>query len=171
MLISWSVRFKNHIFGKETVTNLKIKVMKKLERITRKIEADKETFKGIENVTRYEVERFIQDAQAYIKAIKDKRMVNAIGSVSASGMSRTLKFMSCEKNKYNSDFYYRNYFAFFKALDFSEDRKAHGYFRIGGAGMDMIFHTNYTIIHKLSGLGFISKRECADLAQDTPTTI
>ena len=145
--------------------------MTKTERITRNIEANKEIIKGIENVTHYDTSRFIEDAKSYIKAIKEGRMINSIGSVSKSGMSRNIKFLSCEKERRGNKFYYSNYFCLFKALGFNESRNKDHYFTIGGCGMDMIFHTNYTIIHRLCRLGFITKKECASLAQDTPHTI
>lgn len=145
--------------------------MKKLEKITRNIEANKELLKNITNNNYYSVEQFTKDANDYIKAIKQGRMLNSIGSVSSSGMSRTMKFTSCEKNQRTKGFYYRNYFAFFKALGYSEANKNDHYFRISGCGMDMIFHTNYSIIHNLTRLGFLSKKECENLAQQTPNTI
>ena len=58
-----------------------------------------------------------------------------------------------------------------KTLGFSPANKNSNYFRIYGCGMDMIFHTNYTIIHKLARLGFLNKKECESLAQNTPQTI
>lgn len=67
--------------------------------------------------------------------------------------------------KYNSTF-----FTLFMSLGFSEVNRS-GYFRISGCGVDMIFHTNYTIIHNLRSLGFISKKECSHLAQQTPNII
>ena len=143
--------------------------MTKIERITRNIENNSEIVKGIKNLNYYEVERFIEDATRYIKAIKEGRMINSIGHVSKSGMSRTIKFVSCERSK--SKNYYSNYFCMFKALGYTESRAKDHYFSIGGCGMDMIFHTNYTIIHRLSRLGFISKKECEKLAQETPQTI
>ena len=96
-------------------------------------------------------------------------MINSIDSVSSSGMSRTIKFLSCEKSKTN--FYYRNYFGFFLALGYTPKNDRSNYFRISGCGMDMIFHTNYTIIHRLTRLGFLTKKECSILAQKTPSTI
>jgi hypothetical protein len=125
---------------------------------------DKEVLKAISKNEYYSQERFIEDAKAYIKAIKERRMLCVITNVSPSGMSRSLKFHSYEKS------YYRQYWAFFKALGYREakDRNA---FVINGCGMDMIFHTNYTIIHRLFRLGFITKVECDDLAQQTPTNL
>lgn len=109
--------------------------------------------------------------EAYINAIREGRMICSIGSVSKSGMSRTIKFLSCEKDKYQDGFYYRNYFLMFKALGFRGSRIGDGYFTIKGAGMDMIFHTNYTIIHAFKGLGLINDEDCKTLAQQTPTVI
>lgn len=145
--------------------------MKSQTTILANIEQNKELQKAIKNVSYYENERFFNDAKAYIKAIKEGRMINSIGSVSKSGMSRTIKFLSCQKGNQRNSFYYRNYFAFFKALGYSPANDYDHYFRISGCGMDMIFHTNYTIIHRLQRLGFLSKKECSKLAQMTPSTI
>lgn len=145
--------------------------MTKLERITKKIESSKDFSKSIEKVSYYSVEQFINDAMRYINAIKDERMINSIGSVSSSGMSRTIKFLSCEKKNGSSGFMYLNYFAFFQSLGYSCAGKYNDYFRVNGCGMDMIFHTNYTNIHKLQRLGFITRKQCDKLAQLTPTTI
>jgi hypothetical protein len=107
-------------------------------------------------------ESFLNCAKDYIAAIRQKRMICVIRSVSKSGMSRVLKFHSFEKP------YIRNYYSLFIALGY---RKVDNGFRISGCGMDMIFHTNYSIIHDLCRLGFITKDECNGLAQKTPTTI
>ena len=142
------------------MTNLKI------EKIKANILANKDISKNIANSSYYSHENFISDSKQYIKAIADGRMLCNIVSVSNSGMSRILNFRSCEKSK--NGFYYRNYYAFFKAMGYTEVRDG---FRIGGCGMDMIFHTNYTIIRRLFALGFISKKQCEKLCQKTPTTI
>ncbi len=143
------------------------KPLTKIERITRNVEANKEIQSNIGEY--YSTERFIKDGFRYIKAIKEGRMINSIASVAPSGMSRNIKFLECakmEKGRYQ----YLNFFAFFKALGYTESRKDH-YFKINGCGMDMIFHTNYTNIHTLEQLGFISRKQCNSLAQDTPQTI
>ena len=144
--------------------------MKTLVNIKKSIENDKSLMKKLNSMQYYNIDSFISDAKSYIKAIKQGRMINSIDSVSASGMSRTIKFLSCEKSK-NSEFYYRNYFQFFKSLGYSLKNNNSNYFRIHGCGMDMIFHTNYTNIHVLQRLGFLSKKECSVLAQKTPSTI
>lgn len=145
--------------------------MKKTEKIILNVENNKEISKRINAMPYYDVERFVNDAEDYIKAIKEGRMINSIGHVSSSGMSRSIKFVSMEKSKHNKQFYVRNFFQLFKALGYTESRARDHYFTIGGCGMDMIFHTNYSIIHSLHRLGFINKEQCSKLAQMTPQTI
>jgi len=145
--------------------------MTTIERLTRNIEANNDLMNRINKMNYYSVDSFIRDAQRYIKAIKEGRMINSIGHVSASGMSRSIKFVSIEKNNYTKGYSMQNYFQFFKALGYNESRGREHYFTIGGCGMDMIFHTNYTNIHRLHRLGFITKNACDSLAQATPSTI
>jgi|688.fasta_scaffold115770_7 hypothetical protein len=143
---------------------------KKLNAIKASISNDKIINKNIDKKLKYyTIDNFINDALCYIKAIQEKRMINVIKSVSTSGMSRVIKFTSCEKGN-NKQYYQRNYNCLFIALDYTEAKHKDG-FTIGGCGMDMIFHTNYSIIHKLHRLGFINKTECEKLAQMTPNTI
>ena len=115
-------------------------------------------------------EIFIEAAKCYIQAIKDNRMINVIGSVSSSGMSRTLKFTSCEKDERTGQHYQRNYFSLFKALGYTPVKNSN-YFRVSGCGMDMIFATNYDIIHQFKRIGLINDEECQKLCQRTPPTI
>ncbi len=138
--------------------------------VIKNIEANKELMKAISKNNFLTPESFIENALIYIKAIKENRMICKIDSVSKSGMSRTLKFLSCEKNKhYNKTFYYRQYISFFEALGYTfNDRDC---FRINGCGMDMVFHTNYTIIHRLGRLGILNPKEVEILAQKTPSVI
>ena len=113
-----------------------------------------------------ELEGFIKQAKRYIKATKEQRIICSIDSVSHSGMSRTLKFLEMPKNGgYLYDFYY-----LFNKLGFSKVRDS-DCFRITGGGMDMVFHTHYTIIHNLQSMGFITRKTCDVLAQKTPQTI
>ncbi len=114
----------------------------------------------------YSLEDFTSDAINYIKAIKSGRMLCVIHSVSASGMSRVLSFKACEKSK--SSYNYRQFAFMFKCLGHKETKTYSGEFRVGGCGMDMVFHTNYTIIHDLYAMGIINKKECETLAQKTP---
>ena len=143
----------------------------KVEKITSAVRENKEISKYISSNNYYSVDNFISDAKRYIKAIKDKRMLCNIASVSSSGMSRNIKFLSCEHNAKYKTYNYQNYWSFFKAMGYSEARNNRDCFSIGECGMDMIFHTNYTIIHRLFRLGFITKKECERLCQQTPTII
>lgn len=111
---------------------------------------------------------FYDAARDYIKAVKDGRMLCVIESVSQSGMSRVMKFHSCEKNGYG--YYYRQYWNFFKSMGYSQAKNSDG-FRVAGCGMDMVFATNYNIIHKLASLGFLNKKQCSELSQKTPTVL
>ena len=115
---------------------------------------------------------FYNHAKRYIKAIKENRMICNIDKVSKSGMSRNIKFLECHKNTYNNglQYQYLNFYYFFNLLGYSEVKRT-GTFRIYGCGMDMIFDTNYTIIHRLKRLGFISQRQCSDLTRMTPSVI
>jgi hypothetical protein len=143
----------------------------KIEKISENISGNKEISKYISSNNYYSVDNFINDAKRYIKAIKDRRMICNIASVSASGMSRSIKFVSCEHNAKYKTYSYQNYWSFFKAMGYSEARGNKDCFSIGGCGMDMIFHTNYSIIHRLCRLGFITKVECEKLCQQTPNII
>jgi len=148
--------------------------MKKQERILKRIDEHKEVNKRILKMSFYNSEEFYRDGVRYINAIKEGRMICNIDTVSSSGMSRTIKFLSCEKSSgtYRKNWYnYLNYFAFFKIMGFSPKNKDSHYFRIHGCGMDMIFHTNYTIMYRLHDLGFISRKQLELLAQETPPII
>lgn len=153
--------------------------MKKQERITNKVKADKELLKLInkhgfyygndktpEEIEQIKIDCFIDHASRYIKAIKERRVICNIASVSRSGMSRTMKFVECAKNHRRNEHNYLNFMVFFRMVGHNPDRN--GYFRVNGCGMDMVFATNYNIIHKLHRLGFISKKQCNSLAQNTP---
>lgn len=109
---------------------------------------------------------FINQAQRYIKAIEEGRMCCIITSVSKSGMSRTMKFMECSKGE--NQYYYMQFYAMFKAFGYANKDDA---FRVNGCGMDMVFHTNYTIIRSLWRMGFINEETCKRLEQKTPSIL
>lgn len=126
----------------------------------------KDILKAISKHQYYSVEQFKKDVVTYIKAIKERRMMCSIHSVSSTGMSRVISFHSCEKSK--GGYYYRNYMQFFMTLGYQRTKD---HFRIHGCGMDMIFHTNYSNMHTFHRLGFLTKKECEHLAQQTPTVL
>lgn len=142
-------------------------------KLIEKLNSNKELQKNISKLGgHYNSETFLKDAKSYISAIKDGRMINSIGSVSSSGMSRTMKFLSCERSKYQhgQKNYYRNYFAFFVALGHNKPNNS-DFFRVNGCGMDMVFSTNYNNIHQLKYWGIITKKQADKLCQQTPNTI
>ena len=129
----------------------------------KKIQLTKKMIKRLENETYYNQEDFIQDCKEYIKAIKEGRMLYLVDTVSNSGMSRTLIIKSCEKNKRTKDFYYRNYTFMFKILGYSLSKDYN--IKVSGCGMNMLFATNYDIIHTFKNIGLINSKVCDVLAQ------
>ena len=140
--------------------------MKKIERVTKNIENNKELMKGLKRID-LPVERFISDAQTYIKAVKERRISYTVDTVSKSGMSRTIIITSCEKSLYNGkrSFYYRQYNAMLEVMGYSVKRGYRDAIRVGGCGMNMLFATNYNIIWSLHRLGFITRKVCDVLCQ------
>lgn len=121
--------------------------------------------------------RFPMDADAieknirrYLLAIRDGRMINTIGSVSASGMSRALKFVEVTRAKRGERANVLNFYSLFEFFGYQKVKDS-DYFRVYGCGMDMVFDTNYKNIHQIYHYGFITRKECDKLAQMTPTTI
>ena len=149
--------------------NQKNTQMTKDERILNAISNDKEIQK--KKPSHVEDETILEFGKRYIQAIKEGRMIVSIGSVSSSGMSRTMKFLECKKVKGSSQYNYLNFWSMFVSFGYTKARSNQDYFSISGCGMDMVFHTNYTNIHKLHRLGFISRKECDKLAQMTPSVI
>ncbi len=146
--------------------------MKKIDQISANVQADKEIMKRVNANTYTSIDSFIEQAKRYISATKEGRMLCIIESVSSSGMSRKLRFLSVEQNKTGKKRYnYCNFWSLFKHLGYSEARNDRQNFTIHGCGMDMVFNTHYNIIHKLHRLGFINRKECDKLAQDKPNTL
>lgn len=114
-------------------------------------------------------ECFIEHCKRYVKAVKEGRMICSIDSVSNSGMSRTMKFLEMSKGS-NGQHYLLNFYQLFDVLGYTKVKNS-DYFRIGGCGMDMVFATNYNIIHQIHGLGLINKKACSVLAQKTPHVV
>lgn len=140
-----------------------------MKTILENIATDKELQKEIKKLSFFNDEQFYENAIRYIKAIRENRVICSIGRVSKSGMSRTIKFMECQMGEKRANWY--NFHVLFLALGYKEARSDRDYFTISGCGMDMIFHTNYSIIHRLGHLGFLSEDEVRDLAQNTPPVI
>lgn len=138
------------------------------QKVIKAIKENKQIIKKIDSNKYYTIEHFISDAKQYIKATKERRMICIIKSVSNTGMSRNLKFLSAEGKK--GSFYHRQYVNLFIALGYKEVQNT-GTFKIVGCGMDMVFATNYNIIFDLKRLGFINDIQCKLLAQITPNNL
>jgi len=123
----------------------------------------KEIKKAISKEEYYSEESFINDCKAYIKAIESGRILYTVTNVSKSGMSRDINIKSFEGKM--SKGYYRNYTMMLKVLGYKFTDKYSSDIKVGGCGMDMLFHTNYTIINTLHHMKFISKKKCDVLAQ------
>ena len=131
-----------------------------------------EVLKNYNKKNTYEIdmETFLGHANRYIEAIKENRMICSIGSVSKSGMSRTIKFLEMKKNDASNQRSLKNPYQFLHALGYSKIKNSDS-FRSARCGMDMIFNTNYTIMHDLKRLGLVSDEECRTLAQKTPSIV
>lgn len=142
--------------------------MKKIDKLKQAVDADK----GIQSIIRkklrfYDIELFVNDALEYIQAIRNRSMFCVIDSVSKSGMSRTISFHSVKY--YKGKYHFRNYYCLFTALGYTQSRYDKSLFTIYGAGMDMIFHTNYSNIYAFYNLGFLTNEERNVLCQMTPS--
>lgn len=105
---------------------------------------------------------FEEDAKRWVKAIKDRRMGCVIKSVSRSGMSRVFYFFESRKNGFSS------FYSFLNAMGYNHSNGGEGV-KVNGCGMDMVFHVNYTICHRLHRYSIITKKSCDHLAQQTPS--
>jgi len=126
------------------------------------IKLSSEILKRLKKEEYYSEESFISDCKDYIKAVQSGRILFSVTHVSSSGMSRNINIKSFEGKMTNG--YYRNYYMMLKILDHSFVKDSHD-IKVTGCGMDMLFHTNYTIIHRLQRMKFISKSKCEVLAQ------
>ena len=140
--------------------------MKKVERITKNIENNKELLKGLKKVD-MPIERFIDDAQTYLRAVKERRISYTVDTVSKSGMSRTLLITSCERWRWDGKirYYYRQYNTMLQAMGYNVKRGYRDSIKVAGCGMNMLFATNYNIVWSLHRLGFISRKQCDVLCQ------
>lgn len=112
----------------------------------------------------YDQQDFIKDCKTYIAALRAGRVQYRVTHVSQSGCSRNIHIQSFEGKM--SGGYYRNYSMMLKVLGFRFDRP-YGDIKVGGGGMDMLFATNYDIIHTFKRMGLITKKTCDVLAQKT----
>ena len=111
----------------------------------------------------YTKEMLLDDIQDYIKALKEGRLQYLVIKVSPNGMSRNILIQSCEQNKTNNNFYFRQYSRMFEMLNYKLDKDYN--IRVSGCGMNMLFATNYYLIQTFKSMNIISDSEADILAQ------
>lgn len=108
-----------------------------------------------------------RNAERFIRALKERRFVCSIKHVSSSGMSRAISFCemtSCaEGRKRRYSLLQFNWFLGRIGYKYDDDYRA---IRVGGCGMDMIFHTLYSVASTLEYYGFKVPKDWPRLADD-----
>ena len=115
-------------------------------------------------------QEFEQTALRYIKAVEQGRMICFIHGVSRSGMTRRMTFKACIRNKAFGTYSYIDLNWFIHAATgtrLNKDREL----VVGGCGMNMVFSTNYAVIHSLQRLGYLKPKRAERLAQMTPEAV
>jgi hypothetical protein len=123
---------------------------------------DKNLLKKI-NDNFYRVEDFIEMCKIYLDALEEGRLACIIKSVSKSGMSRKLQFISCESTlSKKPEYFYVNYCSLLSVFGYKRKDNCN---IVTGCGMDMVFATNYNVVGNLYSLGFIDKDKQKTLEQ------
>lgn len=123
----------------------------------------KEMIKRLSKEEYYTQEDFTKDIQTYIKALREGRLQYLVMNVSNSGMNRNILVQSCEQNKNNNNFYYRQYSKMFEILGYKLDKNFN--IKVSGCGMNMLFATNYNLIRTFKNMNIITAEDCEMLAQ------
>lgn len=141
--------------------------MRKIERIKKNISENKSIMTRLKANKYYSLDDLIKDIRCYIAALKAGRLQYSVLSISRSGMCRNITIQSCERSTWDhkTRYYYRQYNNLLEILGYSIVRGYTDVIRVGGCGMDMLFATNYSLIHTFARMGFISKKECSVLCQ------
>jgi hypothetical protein len=127
------------------------------------IHLTKEMIKNLENEEYYTNEQFIKDCKTYIKALKSGRLQYRVTHVSSSGMSRNILISSYEGTMTKG--HYRNYKHVLLILGYKFADRYSNDIKVNGCGMNMLFATNYNIIHTFYNIGLINKKQCEILSQ------
>ena len=128
-----------------------------------KIKLTNEMIKRLESNEYYSKEDFTNDCKTYIKALKSGRLQYRVTNISKSGLSRDILISSFEGNMNKG--YYRNYTNMLETLGFNFVSKYSSDIRVKGCGMNMLFATNYNIIHTFKNINLINKKQCEILAR------
>lgn len=119
-----------------------------------------------ENVKAYlSSEEGKRNAERFIKALKERRLICSVKSVSSSGMSRIITFNEVARigypKKKSYTLYHFNWF--FKCIGYTYDNKWDA-IRVNGCGMDMIFGTIYGVCETLIYYGWKLPKDWAQLS-------
>ncbi len=126
-----------------------------------KLQLSQDVLKQISKENYYDIDSFIRDVNTYIKAVKSGRILYTVTHVSQSGMSRDISIQSFEGKTNNGS--YRSYYMMLKVMGYNFSK--YNDIKVSGWGMDMLFATNYRLIHSFNRMGFINKPSCDKLAQ------
>ena len=127
------------------------------------ITLSKETEKRLSKEEYYSKELLLRDIELYINALKEGRLQYLVIKVSPNGMNRNILIQSCEQSKNTNNFYFRQYTRMFEMLNYKLDKDYN--VRVSGCGMNMLFATNYYLIHTFKHMNIISAAEAKILAQ------
>ena len=111
----------------------------------------------------YNKELLLRDIELYINALKEGRLQYLVTKVSPNGMNRNILIQSCEQSKNTNNFYFRQYTRMFEMLGYKLDKDYN--IRVSGSGMNMLFATNYNLIHTFKNMNIITDAEAEILAQ------
>lgn len=129
---------------------------------TKTYKLSKEMTKKLSLESYYDEEQFIKDCKTYIKALKSGRLQYTVTHVSSSGMSRDINIQSFEGSMTKG--YFRSYNMMLTILGYSFAKHSND-IKVSGCGMNILFATNYDIIHTFKRMGLIKNKTCEVLAQ------
>ena len=104
-----------------------------------------------------------RNAERFIKALKEGRLVCSVKHVSSSGTSRIISF--CEVSKVGKTYTLYQFNWFFKQLGWTYVDSWHA-IRVGGCGMDMVFYTIESVCSTLQYHGFKVPKDYMSLADN-----
>lgn len=104
-----------------------------------------------------------ENAERFIKALKEGRLVCSVKHVSSSGMSRVISF--CEVKKVGKGYALYQFNWFFRNLGWTYVDSWNA-IRVGGCGMDMISHVLYSVCATLEANGFKVPKDYSHLASN-----
>lgn len=119
--------------------------------------------KGKEIETYLKSEEGMRNAERFIKALKEHRIIASVKHVSQSGMSRDIFFGEVQTVDKRPYIYQFNWFL--KNIGYRYNDSDHT-IKVGGCGMDMVFSTIHSATSTLEYYGFKVPQNYAGLADD-----